>query len=83
MILARQEVRVRLRVDGGHDHLPVLVDVKGTTRITRRLHLHAVDHLDEFGVLAGTENADLLYMAERLEVEGDLGQAGRLRKYFR
>ncbi len=39
--------------------------------------------VDWFGVLAGRENADLLYMAGRLEVDGDLAQAGRLRKYFR
>lgn len=41
----------------------------------------AVD--DWLGVLHGRENADLLYMAGRLEIEGDLGVATRLRTFFR
>jgi putative sterol carrier protein len=38
---------------------------------------------DWLAVLHGRENADLLYMAGRLEIEGDLGVATRLRTFFR
>ena len=38
---------------------------------------------DWFGILTGRENADLLYMAGRLEIDGDLGLAVRLRNLFR
>ncbi len=38
---------------------------------------------DYFAVLAGRENADLLYMAGRLEIEGDLSLAMKLRTLFR
>jgi len=38
---------------------------------------------DYFGVLAGRENADLLYMAGRLRIEGDLSLAMKLRALFR
>ena len=37
---------------------------------------------DFFGVLAGRENPDLLFMADRLAVEGDLRLALSLRKLF-
>lgn len=37
---------------------------------------------DFFGVLAGSENPDLLFMADRLVVHGDLGLALKLRKIF-
>jgi putative sterol carrier protein len=37
---------------------------------------------DWFGVLSGRENADLLYMAGRIEVEGDLALAVKLRTFF-
>ena len=33
-------------------------------------------------VLAGRENAELLYMAGRIEIEGDLGLAAKLRSFF-
>ncbi len=33
-------------------------------------------------VLAGRENAELLYMAGRIQIEGDLGLAGKLRLFF-
>ena len=36
-----------------------------------------------FGILAGRENADLLYMAGKLEIEGDLSLAMKLRTLFR
>lgn len=34
-------------------------------------------------LLAGRENADLLYLADRLEVEGDLSLALKMRTLFR
>jgi len=37
---------------------------------------------DFYGVLAGRENPDLLFMAERLRVEGELSRALLLRKLF-
>jgi len=33
-------------------------------------------------LLAGRENAELLYMAGRIQIEGDLGLAVRLRSFF-
>lgn len=45
-----------------------------------RLRLPASDY---FGILAGRENADLLYMSGRLEIEGDLSLAMKLRTLFR
>jgi hypothetical protein len=38
---------------------------------------------DFFGILAGRENADLLFTAGRIEVEGDLSLALKMRKLFR
>ena len=37
---------------------------------------------DFYGVLAGRENPDLLFMEERLVVEGDLSRALTLRRIF-
>jgi putative sterol carrier protein len=45
-----------------------------------RLELPARDF---FGILAGSENPDLLYMAGRLEIEGDLALAMKMRILFR
>lgn len=45
-----------------------------------RLRLAAADY---FAILAGTENADLLYMAGRIEIEGDLRRVLKLRTLFR
>lgn len=42
-------------------------------------HLSAVDF---FGVLAGTENPDILFMDERIRVDGDLSLALKLRTFF-
>ena len=42
-----------------------------------------LDARDFFGVLAGRENADMLFMSGRLEVEGDHGLALKLRQIFR
>ena len=38
---------------------------------------------DWFAILAGRENADLLYLAGRLEIDGDLSLAMKLRSLFR
>lgn len=38
---------------------------------------------DCWALLAGRENADLLYLADRLEVEGDLSLALKMRNLFR
>jgi putative sterol carrier protein len=45
-----------------------------------RLRLPSSDY---FGILAGRENADLLYMAGQLEIEGDPSLAMKLRTLFR
>jgi predicted lipid carrier protein YhbT len=37
---------------------------------------------DFFGVLSGRENPDLLFMADRLKIEGDLSLALKLRTLF-
>ncbi len=37
---------------------------------------------DFFAILASTANPDLLYMAERIEIEGDLSLALKLRALF-
>jgi predicted lipid carrier protein YhbT len=37
---------------------------------------------DYFGVLAGTENPDILFMDERIRVDGDLSLALKLRTFF-
>ncbi len=38
---------------------------------------------DFFAILAGRENADLLFTAGRIEIEGDLSLALKMRKLFR
>jgi predicted lipid carrier protein YhbT len=38
---------------------------------------------DLFGVLAGERNPDLLFMEKRIEIEGDLSLALKLRSLFR
>ena len=38
--------------------------------------------LDFFGVLAGTANPDLLFMDDRIEIDGDLSLALKLRSLF-
>lgn len=54
---------------------------RGTTEpVDTRLRLSARDYLD---VLARRANADLLVMEGRLEIEGDLALANRLRALFR
>ncbi len=37
---------------------------------------------DFFGILAGTENSELLFMAGRITIDGDLSKAMRFRKFF-
>ena len=38
---------------------------------------------DFFGLLAGRENAEMLFMADRVEIEGDLSLAMKIRSLFR
>lgn len=45
--------------------------------VTLRLSAH-----DFFDVLAGRENADMLFMARRIEIDGDLSLALKMRKLF-
>jgi predicted lipid carrier protein YhbT len=65
-----------VRVDDGH------LDVGSgpPPEADARLRLCAADF---FGVLAGRENADMLFMSGRLEVEGDHSLALKLRRIFR
>jgi predicted lipid carrier protein YhbT len=37
---------------------------------------------DFFAILAGTQNPDLLFMADRLQAEGDLSLALKVRSLF-
>jgi putative sterol carrier protein len=66
---------IALRVDDGR------LDVRrGATEAPHVvLRLSAGDY---YALLAGRENADLLYMAGRLEIEGDLSRALKLRTLF-
>lgn len=41
-----------------------------------------LDARDFFGILCGRENPDLLFMAERLQIDGDLSLALKLRTLF-
>jgi hypothetical protein len=61
--------------DGGLDVEP---GAAGPAEVTFRLAAR-----DYFAVLAGRENADLLYTAGRIEVAGDLARALKLRTFFR
>jgi hypothetical protein len=86
---ACRSVRVTYQIDlcgeqGGHVWLQVdhgrLQVVEG-----RGVHPDVIFRLeaaDFFAVLAGRENPDLLFMADRLVVEGDLSLALKLRSYF-
>lgn len=58
----------RMRVGEGRDSQPDVI-----------LRLAAVDF---FAVLAGTANPDLLFMDDRIEIEGDLSLALKLRSLF-
>jgi putative sterol carrier protein len=67
--------RLWLRIDHGR-----LQAVEGSALgpdVTFRL-----EATDFFAILAGRENPDLLFMAERLVVQGDLSLALKLRSYF-
>jgi predicted lipid carrier protein YhbT len=44
------------------------------------LHLSAADY---FGILAGRENPDILFMDEKIRIDGDLSLALKLRTFFR
>ena len=64
-----------IRVDDGR--LELAEGVAPEPDVTFRLGAN-----DFFGVLAGSENPDLLFMADRLAVDGDLSLALTLRKLF-
>lgn len=64
-----------LRIDEGALHL-------GPGRLEAPDVLFRLPAGDYFAVLAGRENADLLYLAGRLEIEGDLALAMKLRALF-
>jgi predicted lipid carrier protein YhbT len=68
--------RLYARVDDGRLEV-ALGDVESPDA---RFHLRASDF---FAILAGRENADLLFTAGRIEVEGDLSIALKMRKLFR
>jgi len=70
------EGRFLLRVEGGVAQLERGADAAADVRF----RLSAADWL---GVLAGRENPDLLYLAGRLDVAGDLSLAMKLRTLFR
>jgi len=65
-----------LRVDDGVARIQAGRDPSAAVR----LRLDAGDCL---AILAGRENADLLYLAGRLEIEGDLSLAMKLRSLLR
>ncbi len=44
--------------------------------------IFSIDASDFYGVLSGRENPDLLFMADRLKIEGDLSLALKLRTLF-
>lgn len=87
---AAEGLRVSYALDlggpgGGVIHLAIAegrVEVERTSEADAdvRLRLPAADYL---AVLGGRANADLLYMEGRLEIEGDLALATRLRTLFR
>ncbi len=66
---------LRVRVECGR--LDLGEGTKEASDVTFRLSAQ-----DFFGVLAGRENPDLLFMEERLVVEGDLSRALALRRIF-
>jgi predicted lipid carrier protein YhbT len=45
--------------------------------------LYRLSAADLFGVLAGERNPDLLFMEKRIQIEGDLSLALKLRSLFR
>jgi predicted lipid carrier protein YhbT len=83
-------VRVRCRVDlrgEGGGSLLLRVD-RGRLEVGSADDEQAPDVVfrisagDFFGMLAGRENPDLLFMADRLSIDGDLSLALKLRKLF-
>ena len=67
---------LRVSVDGGRVEVAPEPDPAADVRLR-------LDARDYFAVLEGRENADLLYMAGSLEIEGDLSLAIKLRTLFR
>jgi predicted lipid carrier protein YhbT len=56
--------------------------VCGRGPAARASAIFRLDADDCFALLAGRENGHLLYLAGRVEVEGDLSLAGRLGRLF-
>lgn len=67
---------IRVRVAAGSATIEAGPDPEADVRM--RLALE-----DWFAALEGRENVDLLYMAGRLEIEGSLSLASRMRTLFR
>ena len=68
--------RIRGRIAGG------ALDVGVGAAERPDLRLRAQDH-DFFALLAGRENAEMLFMADRISIDGDLSLAVRIRTLFR
>ena len=66
---------ISIRVEDGR--LEIVEGAAQPPHVTYRLQA-----CDFFGVLAGRENPDLLFMADRLAIDGDLSLALSLRKLF-
>jgi len=74
-----------VRIDDGHLDLQPL-DAASAARRDPPVRPHArlrIAASDFYGILAGRENSEMLYMANRIQVEGDLTAALRFRKFFR
>ena len=69
-------VGIHLHVDDGR--LRVVPGAPGPADLTLRLSERDLD-----GLLAGRENPELLHVAGRLEIEGDVALANPLRRIFR
>jgi hypothetical protein len=82
----RGSYRIELTGPGGGSFVARIEDglldvehpARGAADVTFRLAARAY-----FAVLGARENADLLYTAGRIEVEGDLARALKLRTFFR
>jgi predicted lipid carrier protein YhbT len=71
--------RIGLRIeDGALDVRPEAASPGAVPDVTLRLAAE-----DFYGVLAGRENSELLFMAGRVAIDGDPALALRLRTFFR
>jgi putative sterol carrier protein len=82
----RVTYQLELSGEGGGE---IWLEVAGNKLTTGQGHVERSDVTfrlsasDFCGLLEGSENPDLLFMAERLRVEGELSLALQLRKLFR